>query len=83
VSTDPPHAGIKPEDGFYEHVNSGDKIIAVANMGQFMGNHGFPLRWSQVVQDTFWQQENWPEDAEYSGFQHRRRTKRPDWNGKL
>jgi hypothetical protein len=55
---------VKPEDGFYEHVDGCGEIVATPNVEQFMSEDGFQVFVCKAAGDSVRPQQDWPGDTE-------------------
>jgi hypothetical protein len=60
---------VKPEEGFYEHVNCSNQIIAMADVTNLMSDDALQLCWRQTVEDAFRQQQDWLKNSKDARFQ--------------
>ena len=60
---------MKPEDGFYEHVDGGGEIVATPDVEQFVSEDGFQVCVFEVAGDSVRPQQDRPADTEDAGFE--------------
>ena len=67
--TNPPDQWMKPENGFDQHVQYGNEIVAAAHMTKLVGDDGFEMSIIEVARDRVRPHQNWAKHAEESGLE--------------
>ncbi len=72
----PPHQGMKPENGFHQHVKGGGKIVATADMPDFVGQNGFEVSVFQTIRNSFRPDEHRTRNAKDARLKRTAREKK-------
>lgn len=65
---DPPDEGMEPEERLHAHVQSGGKVVPMANVAELVGQDRFELLGCQIARNSFRQQKQWAQHAENARF---------------
>ena len=66
ASTNPPYKWMKPEGRFDGHVEYGSKIVATADVAQFVREDSLDVLWLQMLRNRAWPYKNGIAEAKNS-----------------